>query len=147
MSKHSKDLKKLLYGVRTLLGEMHSFRLYYNSTPNVPIVNNPPQGQMLPIVNNPPQGQMLLPPQNDTASNDSNNRLTCNVCLTNTINMVLGCGHTICNVCHDRLTVKICTVCRAPIIRTNPLFIGGSKNKYKEKYLKYKKRYLEQKMF
>ncbi len=201
-----------LDGFITKLGTVYNVVLYYNSTPDIPIVNTNPNGYSffwnllspsqspaperisIPILRSyvqvyeqyerynqftsqakreviamiqaqlqrqgqgqgqeqgqeqeqaPAQEQAREPiqyPQNAEASVDSENRLKCDICDVNTKNVVFNCGHSICSVCNSQLQNRECPFCRQPITSTGPLFIGGNKNDYKQKYLKYKNKYLE----
>jgi hypothetical protein len=76
------------------------------------------------------------------AEDEAVDRLLCGICSENTKNIVLNCGHAICNVCNERLPKKECPFCKQPITMRQKLFIGGYKNDYKQKYLKYKQKYL-----
>ena len=76
------------------------------------------------------------------AEDEAVDRLLCGICTVNTKNIVLNCGHAICNVCNEMLPKKECPFCKQPITMRQKLFIGGYKNDYKQKYLKYKQKYL-----
>jgi hypothetical protein len=69
-------------------------------------------------------------------------RLQCPICLENIKNISLPCGHLICSDCEDKLQNKECPMCRKTFDTTQKVFIGGSKDNYKNKYLKYKQKYL-----
>ena len=58
----------------------------------------------------------------------------CVVCNIREANTRLNCGHLLCSICTETLTT--CPLCRAPI---TSFLIGG----YRQKYLKYKAKYLE----
>ena len=188
-----------LDGFITRLGDVDDVVLYYNSTPDVPIVNIAPNGppspeparipipmlqgyvrsreqyqttepavtQVLAMVQAQLQGQgqaqaqaqvhaqvhahtPIQYPQNAKASEDSVNRLLCDICDVNTKNVVFNCGHSICSDCNSKLPKRECPFCKRIITGIGPLFIGGdggscngNKNDYKQKYLKYKNKYLE----
>jgi len=187
-----------LDGFITKLGNSNNVVLYYNSTPDVPIVNTPPNRpqspaperipipilrsfveshERYPILSPSPariqviamiqaqlqaqaqgQGQAqglvqglvqanapIQYPKNAVASEDSENRLLCGICNANTKNVVFNCGHSICSDCNSKLPKRECPFCRKPITSIGPLYIGGNgnKNDYKQKYLKYKNKYLE----
>jgi len=54
--------------------------------------------------------------------------LTCSICMTNVLNRVLLCGHTLCNVCSDNPGYNACHMCRVPITYRQrdirPLFLS-----------------------
>ena len=61
----------------------------------------------------------------------------------------MPCGHPTCRSCYNKIrpsggeneqVVKRCPWCRVPAPSVNPLFLNGG---YKQKYLKYKNKYLE----
>jgi len=95
-----------------------------------------------------PSSAQIRFPKNAPPNEESENRLICPICLETTKNTVFRCGHAICNVCYENIisTNGICPICKEEINvnKTNPLFIGGSSN-YKQKYLKYKNKYLQMK--
>lgn len=53
------------------------------------------------------------------AQSDSESHLsrlvTCSICMTNVLNRVLLCGHTLCSVCSDNPGYHACHMCRLPI--------------------------------
>lgn len=64
------------------------------------------------------------------------NRLTCSICMSNYVNVVLiPCGHLLCSECAIRIQNdhKQCPQCRKPIKEINDIFY--------QKYLKYKNKY------
>jgi hypothetical protein len=67
-------------------------------------------------------------------------RFKCSICLENAVNTRLNpCGHLLCNACFNLLPVpKQCPICRRDVIDDQHIFYGGAK----EKYLKYKSKYL-----
>lgn len=61
----------------------------------------------------------------------------CVVCNTREANTRLNCGHLLCSIC--TATLRTCPLCRAPITSAAQVLTGG----YRQKYLKYKAKYLE----
>lgn len=58
----------------------------------------------------------------DDASYKDN--VTCKICLSNKINIVcIPCGHCFCSACNTQTTNNLCAMCRAPITKTQALFI------------------------
>ena len=61
------------------------------------------------------------------------------------VNMRLDpCGHLLCSTCFNILITRpisqqICPKCRTPIVKSDRIFYGGD---YKNKYLKYKAKYI-----
>jgi hypothetical protein len=69
-------------------------------------------------------------------------RLTCPICLERERNTVLNCGHLFC--AEDTTAIRSapnpkCPLCQTPITSAQRIFYGG----YRQKYLKYKAKYLE----
>ena len=69
-------------------------------------------------------------------------RLTCPICFERERNTVLNCGHLFC--AEDTAAIKAapnpkCPLCQTPITSDQKIFYGG----YRQKYLKYKAKYLE----
>lgn len=59
-------------------------------------------------------------------SSESSN-LTCTICMTNPLNRVLTCGHTLCSTCVEHVGYRNCHMCRRTIniqIDVRPLFFG-----------------------
>ncbi len=78
-------------------------------------------------------------------------KIDCPACTTygrhpaNLRNIILmPCHHTICNTCFESTRPpKKCPICNTRTTDVYPLVLGGSKETYKEKYLKYKSKYLQ----
>jgi hypothetical protein len=67
-------------------------------------------------------------------------RFECQICFERAVNTRLDpCGHLLCLNCYNSLVPKICPLCRHNINDKSRILYGG----YKEKYLKYKHKYLE----
>ena len=69
-------------------------------------------------------------------------RMTCPICLVREKNTVLNCGHLLCAEDTEALRATpnpLCPICRVPITSAQKIFYGG----YRQKYLKYKAKYLE----
>jgi alpha-tubulin suppressor-like RCC1 family protein len=69
-------------------------------------------------------------------------RLTCPICYERERNTVLNCGHLFC--AEDTTVIRAapnpkCPLCQTPITSAQKIFYGG----YRQKYLKYKAKYLE----
>ena len=69
-------------------------------------------------------------------------RLTCPICYERERNTVLNCGHLFC--AEDTTAIRAapnpkCPLCQTPITSAQKIFYGG----YRQKYLKYKAKYLE----
>ena len=69
-------------------------------------------------------------------------RLTCPICYERERNTVLNCGHLFC--AEDTTLIRArpdpkCPLCQTPITSAQKIFYGG----YRQKYLKYKAKYLE----
>ena len=62
------------------------------------------------------------------------------ICLENVVNTRLSpCGHLLCNICYDRLETPKCPKCKQNVTSGERIYFGG----YKDKYLKYKHKYLQ----
>jgi hypothetical protein len=68
-----------------------------------------------------------------------NNPLLCNDCGEQSINAVFDCSHAICNECYSSNKFA-CPVCN---LNKQPQLLSGGGSNYKEKYLKYKNKYLQ----
>jgi sacsin len=73
-------------------------------------------------------------------------RFECSICFKNEKDTALiPCGHTLCNECttiYNYNTGSYCPICNREIENIQKIFYGGGSN-YKEKYLKYKNKYLQ----
>ena len=113
----------------------------------------PAQAQPLPAQAQPVEFSGLIGP--DSVPFDKSKiaeyaeKFRCKICEENEVNCILmECGHGICRPCylaHVRSTQERnqelnCPWCNRPITAVKNLFLAGG---YKQKYLKYKKKYLE----
>jgi len=116
----------------------------------------PAQAQPLPAQAQPVEFSGLIGPDSvpfdESKIAEYAEKFRCKICEENEVNCILmECGHGICRPCyltHVRSTQERnlelnCPWCNGPITAVKNLFLAGG---YKQKYLKYKKKYLELKI-
>ena len=72
---------------------------------------------------------LMIKRLNEDFLNNSNNlqNLLCTICMTNQLNRVLPCGHTLCNACVENPGYNNCHMCRRIINNRNdirPIYFG-----------------------
>mmetsp|Transcript_6325 Transcript_6325/g.5557 ORF Transcript_6325/g.5557 Transcript_6325/m.5557 type:complete len:258 (+) Transcript_6325:10-783(+) len=60
------------------------------------------------------------------SNNNNNNSLICSICMENTVNIILNCGHlTMCDSCSQKITKRRCPICREDITEIKQIYFAA----------------------